>query len=110
MFEDPGTPTFLGLCAEEWHAVAMGLKEGLMPWKRQPRKYGDFVRMMALPDADKELSPEIIKDCEDKYHYYIVAFALPEDVAFLCVLAWLLVTHGADAARIALQHWNISVM
>ncbi|MDD2326180.1 MAG: hypothetical protein PHW63_09315 [Alphaproteobacteria bacterium] len=109
MFEDPGIPTFLGLCAEEWHAIALGLKEGLMPWKRQPRKYGDFAQQLALPDTEKELSPEILKDCMEKYHYYVTAFSLPEDIVFLSTIAWLLVSHFDVVSRLATNFFGITV-
>jgi len=43
--------------------------------------------MILLPDTEKPLSPEIIETVVQKYHYYILGFDLPEDVALLgCVL------------------------
>jgi len=43
--------------------------------------------MASVPDTEKPLSPDIIEAVVQKYHYYIIGFDLPEDVAlFDCVL------------------------
>jgi hypothetical protein len=39
--------------------------------------------------AQKPLSPEIIQAIVKKYHYYIIGFDLPEDIALLSCLLWL---------------------
>ncbi len=87
MLEDPTTPVFLGLTAIEWHAFGYGLKEGFRFWKRRPLAWDEAKKMSSLPDTEKPLSPDIIDAVVQKYHYYIIGFDLPEDVALAgCIL------------------------
>ena len=89
MLEDPRTPTFLGLTDTEWHAFGFGLKEGFRFWKRVPLAWDEAQKMALLPDTEKSLSPEIIGAVVKKYHYYIIGFDLPEDLALLGCIAYL---------------------
>jgi len=103
VLEDPTTPTFLSLTAEEWHAFGFGLKEGLWFWKRTPLTWNAIKRMEALPDDEKPLSPELIASLMEKYHYYIIGFALPEDCALLGCVGYLVATNAPALAKIALS-------
>jgi hypothetical protein len=89
MLEDPATPVFLGLTAIEWHAFGFGLKEGFKFWKRKPLAWDEAHTLALLPDTQKPLSPEIIDAVVKKYHYYIIGFDLPEDIALLGCVLWL---------------------
>lgn len=89
MLEDPQTPTFLGLTDTEWHAFGYGLKEGFRFWKRVPLAWDEAQKMALLPDTEKSLSPEIIGAVVKKYHYYIIGFDLPEDIALFTCIAYL---------------------
>jgi hypothetical protein len=93
VLEDPRTPTFLGLTDTEWHAFGYGLKEGFRFWKRVPLAWDEARKMALLPDAEKPLSPEIIGAVVKKYHYYIIGFDLPEDLALLGCAAYLCATN-----------------
>jgi len=93
VLEDPRTPTFLGLTDTEWHAFGYGLKEGFRFWKRIPLAWDEARKMALLPDAEKPLSPEIIGAVVKKYHYYIIGFDLPEDLALLGCAAYLCATN-----------------
>ena len=93
MLEDPRTPTFLGLTDTEWHAFGYGLREGFRFWKRIPLAWDEARKMALLPDTEKPLSPEIIGAVVKKYHYYIIGFDLPEDLALLGCAAYLCATN-----------------
>ena len=108
MLEDPGTPTFLSLTAEEWHAFGFGLKEGLWFWKRTQLSWDAIKRMETLPDGEKPLSPELITALLSKYHYYIIGFALPEDCALLGCVGYLVATNTPALAKIALSFFGSS--
>ncbi|GAB6285228.1 MAG: hypothetical protein STSR0009_14290 [Methanoregula sp.] len=108
MLEAPGTPTFLSLTAEEWHAFGYGLKEGLWFWKRTPLSWDSIKKMEALPDDEKLLSPDLIAALKEKYHYYIFGFALPEDCALLGCLGYLVMTNAPALAKIVLSFFGSS--
>jgi len=79
MFEDPKTPTFLSLSASEWHAFGYGLLDGINPFKRRPCPgYSEIDKM--------DISPEEKADLKEKYHYYRVAFEIPEIVVVIAVI------------------------
>ncbi|WAC05668.1 MAG: hypothetical protein OS112_03300 [Methanoregula sp.] len=99
MMEDPATPTFLGLTAVEWHAVGYGLLEGLKFWKRKPVAYADID---TLP-----LSPEWKADLKAKYHYYWIAFDLPEDIALVALALYFMITNRALALSLAGKFFGI---
>ena len=99
MLEDPQTPKFLGLTDTEWHAFGYGLKEGFRFWKRVPLAWDEAQKMALLPDTEKPLSPEIIRAVVKKYHYYIIGFDLPEDLALLGCAAYLGATNMPLLAR-----------
>ena len=103
MLEDPTTPTFLSLTAIEWHAFGFGLKEGLWFWKRTPLAWDKIKKMEALPDDEKPLSPELISALKEKYHYYIIGFALPEDCALLATGVYLLMTNAAEIVKVGMS-------
>jgi hypothetical protein len=87
MLEDATTPVFLGLTDIEWHAFGYGLKEGFRFWQRRPLAWDEAHAMALLPDIQKPLSPDIIDAVVKKYHYYLIGFDLPEDLALAgCVL------------------------
>ncbi|MDD1699240.1 MAG: hypothetical protein LUQ04_00415 [Methanoregula sp.] len=100
MLEDQNTPVFLGLSDVEWHAFGYGLKEGFRFWKRTPLAWNEVKKMTLLPDAEKPLSPEIISAILDKYHYYIIGFALPEDFALLVAGVYIGVTNMPTLLKI----------
>ncbi|MCX6690812.1 MAG: hypothetical protein NTW33_01860 [Methanoregula sp.] len=108
MLEDPTTPTFLSLTATEWHAFGFGLKEGLWFWKRTPLAWDEIKKMEALPDNEKPMSPELISALKDKYHYYIVGFALPEDCALLCTGMYLMMTNAPGLVNVGLSVFGYS--
>ncbi|MCX6688323.1 MAG: hypothetical protein NTZ39_01270 [Methanoregula sp.] len=89
----PPLPGVIDLTATEWHAFGYGLKEGLWFWKRTPLAWDEIKKMEALPDDEKLLSPELISALKEKYHYYIIGFALPEDCALLATGVYLLMTN-----------------
>ena len=108
VLEDPTTPTFLSLTAIEWHAFGYGLKEGLWFWKRTLLAWDSIKKMEVLPDDEKPLSPELIESLKEKYHYYIIGFALPEDCALLGCGVYLMMTNGATLARVGLSVFGCS--
>jgi len=108
VLEDPSASTFLSLTATEWHAFGFGLKEGLWFWKRTPLAWDSITKMEALPDDEKPLSPELIAALKEKYHYYIIGFALPEDCALLGTGVYLVMTNGAALVKIALSFFGSS--
>jgi len=108
VLEDTTTPTFLSLTAMEWHAFGFGLKEGLWFWKRTPREWDEIRKMEQLPDTEKALSPELISALKEKYHYYIIGFALPEDCALLSCGVYLVMTNAPALAKIALSFFGYS--
>jgi hypothetical protein len=103
VLEDPTTPTFLSLSAIEWHAFGFGLKEGLWFWKRTPLAWDEIKKMEQLPETEKPLSPELIEALLQKYHYYIIGFALPED----CTLFRLRGVSRHDECTGACQNWAV---
>lgn len=79
MFEDPSTPTFLGMDADEWHAFGYGLKDGFKVWKRTHMLYSDIDSL--------NTSPEVKASLKKKWHYYEIGSDLPEDIVLLaCVV------------------------
>jgi len=108
VLEDPSTPTFLSLTAIEWHAFGYGLKEGLWFWKRTPFAWDEIKKMEQLPDTEKPLSPELIEALLQKYHYYIIGFALPEDCALLGCVGYLVMTNAPALAKIGLSVFGYS--
>ncbi len=103
MLEAPGTPTFLSLTAEEWHAFGYGLKEGLWFWKRTPLSWDAIKRMEALPDGEKPLSPDLLTALSMKYHYYIIGFALPEDCTLLGCVGYLVATNAPALVKVGMS-------
>ena len=101
MLEAPITPTFLGLTDIEWHAFGYGVKEGFRFWKRTPLAWDVAKKMAMLPDTEKPLSPDIIHAVTPKYHYYIIGFDLPEDMALFCCVLYLGATNMPALMRIA---------
>lgn len=100
--EDPSTPTFLGLCPAEWHAVTFGLKSGLKVWKRQHTAYTDIDKL--------DISPELKTDLKAKYHYLTFCEDLPEDAILLGMLGYVVVTGQAEgAARIAMSVFGVTL-
>ena len=103
VLEDPTTPTFLSLTATEWHAFGFGLKEGLWFWKRTPLAWDSIKKMEQVPETEKLLSPELISALKEKYHYYIIGFALPEDCALLGCGAYLLMTNMPGLVKVGMS-------
>ena len=101
MLEDPATPVFLGLTSIEWHALGYGLKEGFKFWKRRPLSWDKANTLSQLPDIQKPLSPEILDAVVKKYHYYLIGFDLPEDLALLGCVLYLGATNMPVLIRIA---------
>jgi hypothetical protein len=101
MLEDPATPVFLGLTGIEWHAFGYGLKEGFRFWKRRPLTWDEANTLAQLPDIQKPLSPEIIDALVKKYHYYLIGFDLPEDLALISCVLYLGATNMPVLIRIA---------
>jgi hypothetical protein len=101
MLEDQKTPVFLGMTDIEWHAFGYGLKEGVRFWKRTPLAWDEVKKMESLPDFEKPLSPDIIEAIVHKYHYYIIGFDLPEDLALLSCILYLGATNTPVLMRIA---------
>ncbi len=108
MLEDPATPVFLGLTDIEWHAFGYGLKEGVKFWKRKPLAWDEANRMAMLPDSEKVLSPEIIGAVVKKYHYYIIGFDLPEDLALLGCVIWLGMTNMPALMKVGFSLFGFS--
>jgi hypothetical protein len=108
VLEDPTTPTFLSLTAIEWHAFGFGLKEGLWFWKRTPFAWDEIKKMDQLPEMEKTLSPELIEALIQKYHYYIIGFALPEDCALLSCVAYLVMTNAPALVQHVLVFFGYS--
>lgn len=107
MLEDPSTPVIFGLSDIEWHAFGYGLKEGFKFWKRKPLDWSEIKKMALLPDSEKPLSPEIIDAITNKYHYYIIGFDLPEDLALLACVMYLGVTNLPVMMKIALSFFGM---
>jgi len=103
VLEDPATPTFLSLTAMEWHAFGYGLKEGLWFWKRTPLAWDSIKKMETLPEDEKPLSPELIAALKEKYHYYIIGFALPEDCALLGCVGYVVMTNAPAVVRVEMK-------
>lgn len=95
--------TFLSLTATEWHAFGFGLKEGLWFWKRTPLAWDEIKKMEQLPETEKTLSPELIEALIQKYHYYIIGFALPEDSALFGIGVYLMMTNAPEIAKVGLS-------
>ena len=89
--------------AIEWHAFGYGLKEGLWFWKRTPLAWDAIKKMEVLPDEEKPLSPELIEALLQKYHYYIIGFALPEDCALLGCTVYLMMTNMPGLVKVGLS-------
>jgi len=96
-------PTFLSLSATEWHAFGFGLKEGLWFWKRTPLAWDEIKKMEQVPDTEKPLSPELISALKEKYHYYIIGFALPEDCALLATGVYLMMTNAPALVKVGMS-------
>ncbi|MCX6690208.1 MAG: hypothetical protein NTZ39_11070 [Methanoregula sp.] len=64
--------------------------------------------MEQLPETEKPLSPEIIEALLQKYHYYIIGFALPEDCALLGTGVYLMMTNAPEIAKIGLSVFGYS--
>jgi hypothetical protein len=109
MLEDPKTPSILGLTDIEWHAFGYCLKEGFRFWKRTPLAWDEAKKMASLPDTEKPLSPDIIEAVVQKYHYYIIGFDLPEDVALFGSVLSLGAPNMPALIRIAASVSGISV-
>ena len=88
---------------------ASGYKEGLWLWKRTPRAWDEIKKMEALPDDEKPLSPELIVSLKEKYHYYIIGFALPEDCALLGCVAYVVMTNAPAVVRVGMRVFGLSV-
>jgi len=86
----------------------MGYKEGLWFWKRTPLAWDEIKKMEALPDDEKPLSPELIEALKEKYHYYIIGFALPEDCALLGTGMYLMMTNMPALVKVALSFFGSS--
>ena len=108
VLEDPSTPTFLSLTATEWHAFGFGLKEGFWFWKRTPLAWDSIKKMETLPDDEKPLSPELISALKEKYHYYIIGFALPEDCALLVTGVYLMMTNAPALVKVGMSVFGYS--
>ena len=93
MFEDPSTPTFLGLSADEWHAFGYGLKDGIKVWKRTHIKYSEI-------DGLDE-SPAVKASLKAKFHYYEIGSDLPEDIILLAFVVWFAWTDLPGAMKLA---------
>ena len=108
MLEDPATLVFLGLTDIEWHAFGYGLKEGFKFWKRRPLAWDEANTLAMLPDTQKPLSPEIIDAVVKKYHYYIIGFDLPEDLALLGCVIWLGATNMPGLMKVGLAFFGFA--
>jgi len=82
---------------------ASGYKEGLWFWERTPRAWDAIKKMEALPDDEKPLSPELIEALKEKYHYYIIGFALPEDCALLGTGMYLMMTNAPAVVKVGMS-------
>ena len=103
VLEDPTTPTFLSLTVMEWHAFGFGLKEGLWFLKRTPLAWDEIKKMEQVPETEKTLSPELIAALKEKYHYYIIGFALPEDCALLVTGVYLMMTNMPGFVKVGMS-------
>jgi hypothetical protein len=80
MLEPPGTPTFLGMNAEEWHAFGYGLKDGIKIWNRTHILYSNI---------DKLDESDVVKTAlKNKWHYYEIGSDLPEDIVLLAGIVY----------------------
>jgi len=86
------------IVATEWHAFGFGLKEGLWFWKRTLIAWDKIKKMEQVPETEKTLSPELIEALKQKYHYYIIGFALPEDCALLGCVMYLVMANAPALA------------
>ena len=57
---------------------------------------------------EKPLSPELIEALLQKYHYYIIGFALPEDCTLLGCVGYLVMTNAPALAKIGLSVFGYS--
>jgi len=86
----------------------MGYKEGLWFWKRTPLTWDSIKKMETLPDDEKPLSSELISALKEKYHYYIIGFALPEDCALLGCGVYLMMTNMPGLVKVGLGVFGYS--
>jgi len=49
------------------------------------------------------LSPELIAALKEKYHYYIIGFALPEDCALLGCVGYVVMTNAPAVVRVEMK-------
>ncbi|MDD3135979.1 MAG: hypothetical protein PHF57_10075 [Methanoregula sp.] len=103
MLEDPPTPSFLSFTATEWHTFGFGLKEGIWFWKWTPLAWDSIKKMEALPDEEKQLSSKLISALKEKYHYYLIGFALPEDCALLGTGVYLMMTNMPRLVKVGMS-------
>ncbi len=59
--------------------------------------------MEQVPDTEKPLSPELIAALKEKYHYYIIGFALPEDCALLGCVGYVVMTNAPEVVTVGLS-------
>jgi len=59
--------------------------------------------MEQVPDTEKPLSPELISALKEKYHYYIIGFALPEDCALLATGVYLMMTNAPALVKVGMS-------
>jgi hypothetical protein len=52
--------------------------------------------------------PELIAALKEKYHYYIIGFALPEDCALLGCVGYLVMTNAPALAKVGLSVFGYS--
>jgi len=108
VLEDPTTHTFLSMTVTVWHAFGYGLKEGLWFWKRTPLAWDAIKKMEVLHDYEKPLSTVLISALNEKYHCYIIGFALHEDCALLSCTVYLLMTNAPALVEVALSFFGSS--
>lgn len=102
MMEEEGTPTFMGLSADECHALAYGVKDGFKFWNRTHILYSQIDEL--------DTSDEVKRALKLKWHYYEIGSDLPEDVALLALLIWVTVTGQTEGgARIVLSLLGITI-
>jgi hypothetical protein len=102
LMEAPDTPTFLGFCGAEWHAIVYGLKSGFKVWNRTHTEYSAIDKL--------DISPELKADLKYKYHYLTIAEDLPEDVLLLAVVGYLIYTgQAAGLAKMAISFFGIVI-
>ncbi len=64
--------------------------------------------MEVLPDDEKPLSPELISALKEKYHYYIIGFALPEECALLGCGVYLMLTNAPAVVKVGMAVFGYS--